>query len=83
VFKCLKVKHSTLISLSTLSLVLGAFFERYCFIMILYKTKYYGYVLILIVIFFNFLFNFAKMYLSSVKVDGEHLQEEFKLSKKP
>ena len=62
VFKCLKVRQSTLIKLSTVSLILGTAMERYCFIVIIYKVKYYGYVLILIVIFFNFIFNMAKMY---------------------
>jgi hypothetical protein len=33
------------------------FFERYCFITVIYKTKYYGYCLILIVIGLNCLFN--------------------------
>jgi len=84
VFKCLKVTQSTLIKLSTVSLILGLAMERYCFIVIVYKVKYYGYVLILIVIFFNFIFNLAKMYLSTRKVEGdtEHLWEAFRLNKK-
>ena len=37
-----------------------------------------------IVIFFNFIFNLAKMYLSTRKVEGdkEHLWEAFRLNKK-
>ena len=47
-----------------MSLGLGTAMERYCFIVIIYKVKYYGYVLILIVIFFNFLFNVARKHLN-------------------
>ena len=84
VFKCLKVRQSTLIKLSTVSLILGTAMESYCFIVIIYKVKYYGYVLILIVIFFNFIFNMAKMYFLNQKTAGEdeHLWEEFRLNKK-
>ena len=38
-------------------MVLALFMERYCFIVTVYKTKYYGYITILLVIFFNTIFN--------------------------
>ena len=37
-------------------LVIALFLERYCFVIAVYKTKNYGYVLILVVIFFNSIF---------------------------
>lgn len=37
-------------------LVVALFFERYCFAIAVYKTKYYGYILIILVIFFNTIF---------------------------
>ena len=42
----------------TFFLAFALFMERFCFIVTVYKTKYYGYVLILIVIFLNCIFNF-------------------------
>lgn len=38
-------------------LILSLFFERFFFISTVYKTKYFGYVLILVVIALNCLFN--------------------------
>ena len=58
VFKSLRLKKTSMVRLMTLLLVLSLIMERYCFIITVYKTKYYGYVLILIVIFLNCLFNF-------------------------
>lgn len=46
----------TYIRLLLTSLVLAFFFERYCFIVVVYKTKNFDYTLILFVIFFNTLF---------------------------
>ena len=37
-------------------LCIALFFERYCFAIIVYKTKNYGYILIVLVIFFNSIF---------------------------
>lgn len=52
-----RVKKTTYITLCTGFLILSLFFERYCFITTVYKTKYYGYCLILIVIGLNCMFN--------------------------
>lgn len=40
-------------------LIMSLLMERFCFLVTVYKTKYYGYVLILIVIMLNCIFNFA------------------------
>ncbi len=40
-------------------LVMSLLMERFCFIVTVYKTRFYGYVLILIVIALNCAFNFA------------------------
>ena len=47
-----------MVGLRTFFLAFALFMERFCFIVTVYKTKYYGYVLILIVIFLNCIFNF-------------------------
>ena len=65
VFPCFKVTRKRLITLTTATLFLSLFMERYCFICSVYKTKYYGYTLIMIVIFFNCLFNFIVMKLEA------------------
>jgi len=53
------MRRTTLTALVTCFLVLALVMERFCFIVTVYKTRYYGYVLILIVIFLNCIFNFA------------------------
>ena len=58
-FKPFKMQRSTLTAIVTFFLVLSLLMERFCFIVTVYKTKYYGYVLILIVIALNCVFNFA------------------------
>ena len=47
-----------MIVLTTVLMAFALFLERYCFILAVYKTKYYGYVLILIVIAVNCVFNY-------------------------
>lgn len=46
-----------MIQCTTVGLVVSIFFERYCFIVTVYKMKFYGYVLILIVTALNCIFN--------------------------
>ena len=58
-FKSLRLRRSTLTLLVTGFLMLSLLMERFCFLVTVYKTKYYGYVLILIVIALNCIFNFA------------------------
>ena len=40
-------------------LILGLFMERYCFVVAVYKTKNYGYILILVVFICNSFFLYA------------------------
>ena len=47
---------SKYINILLVFLAIALFFERYCFLMAVYKTKNYGFVLILLVIFFNSIF---------------------------
>jgi len=49
--------HRNMIKCTTAALGFFVFAERYCFIVTVYKMKYYGYTLILIVIAFNCIFN--------------------------
>ena len=42
-------------------LLVSIFVERYCFVVIVYKVKWYGYVLIIVVITLNMLFTLCKM----------------------
>jgi ABC-type thiamin/hydroxymethylpyrimidine transport system permease subunit len=58
IFPCWRVKRSTKLMVATIILGLTIFVERYCFIVVVYKAKYYGYVLILMVIFLNVIFNY-------------------------
>ena len=51
-----RVKRGFKLKIVTALLVLAVFFERYTFIVSVYKTKYFGYLLILFVILFNALF---------------------------
>jgi len=53
------MRRTTLTAFVTCFLVLALLMERFCFIVTVYKTRYYGYVLILIVIFLNCIFNFV------------------------
>ena len=59
IFKPLKLKRSTLTYIISSLLALSLFTERFCFITTVYKTRYYGYVLILMVTMLNCIFNFA------------------------
>lgn len=50
---CVRVKRGFKIKVVTALLVVAVFMERYCFFVSVYKTKYFGYLLILFVIFLN------------------------------
>jgi hypothetical protein len=52
-FRSLRLKKKTMVILMTGFLILSLLLERFCFIVTVYKTRYYGYVLILIVIALN------------------------------
>ena len=68
--------------IATVLLVLALFLERYCFLVTVYKTKYFGYVLILIVIFLNSVFNFLNAHLRKTK-HKRRLHEMFNLERTP
>lgn len=55
--KSWRMRRNTLTILVTCLLLLSLLMERFCFIVSVYKAKYYGYTLILIVIFLNCIFN--------------------------
>ena len=63
-------------------LLIALFFERYCFVVAVYKTKNYGYVLILTVIFFNSLFLFLISKLR-VKKHQKRLHELYNIDRAP
>jgi len=69
VFPCIKVSQKTMISLTTLALLLSLFMERYCFIVTVYKTKYFGYVLIMTVLTINCIFHLIVKKISDWKPD--------------
>ncbi len=50
---CLRVKRGFKLKVVTAILVLAVFAERYCFIVSVYKAKYFGYLLILLVSLLN------------------------------
>jgi len=71
-----------MVTVMTGFLILSLLMERFCFIVTVYKTKYYGYVLILIVIFLNCIFNFALTRLR-VKKHKKRLHELFNIERTP
>lgn len=63
-------------------LVISLFFERFCFIVTVYKTKAHGYVLILIVSFLNSMFALFTSMIKKKK-HKRKLYEYFQLNKTP
>ena len=82
IFRSLRLKKTTMIMVMTGILILSLFMERYCFIVTVYKTKYYGYVLILIAIFMNCMFNFLLSRLKKKK-QKKRLHELFNIERTP
>lgn len=58
IFKSWSMPIKQYIYILLVLLAIALFMERYCFVVAVYKTKNYGYVLVLTVIFFNSLFLF-------------------------
>mmetsp|Transcript_21402 Transcript_21402/g.26340 ORF Transcript_21402/g.26340 Transcript_21402/m.26340 type:complete len:273 (-) Transcript_21402:549-1367(-) len=81
-FKSIPMRKSTLTAVVTTFLVIALLMERFCFIVTVYKTRYYGYVLILIVIFLNCIFNFALSRLRK-KPQKKRLHELFNIERTP
>jgi hypothetical protein len=59
-FKRCQISENRYFWLVSFLLAIGIFVERYCFIVIVYKVKWYGYVLIVVVIIINMLFTLCK-----------------------
>jgi len=57
ILRQLKMSKSNMVRCTTVALGIVIFAERYFFIVTVYKMKFYGYTLILIVIAFNCVFN--------------------------
>ena len=81
-FRSWRLKKKNMIWLMTMFLVLSLLMERFCFIVTVYKTKYYGYVLILIVIALNCVFNFALTRMRKKK-HKKRLHELFNIERTP
>ena len=63
-------------------LIMSLLMERFCFIVTVYKTRFYGYVLILIVIALNCIFNFVLTRLRKKK-QKKRLHEIFNIERTP
>ena len=59
ILKCCRIRVVNYVKLLLLILTVALFVERYCFAVALYKTKNYGYILILLVVFCNAIFLYA------------------------
>ena len=81
-FKPLKMRKQTLSILVSGLLVIALLMERFCFIVSVYKTKYYGYILILIVISLNCIFNCALTKIRKKK-QRKRLHELFNIERTP
>ena len=83
-FPCIRVRRSKKNQIVTGLLVLALFLERYCFIVTVYKTKYYGYILIMFVILLNAIFNGLIARLRRKKTTNtKRLHEIFNLERAP
>jgi hypothetical protein len=73
---------SNKLKIATVCLIIALIAERYCFLVSVYKTKYYGYVLILLVIFMNAIFNYFNARLR-IKKHKRRLHELFNIERTP
>ena len=81
-FRPLRMRKHTLSILVSGLLVIALLMERFCFIVTVYKTRYYGYVLILIVISLNCIFNCALTKMRKKK-HKKRLHELFNIERTP
>ena len=79
---CIRVKRGFKLKVVTGLLVLAVFMERYCFIVSVYKTKYFGYLLILFVIFLNVILQAIQSMLRKDK-HKRMLHQMFELERTP
>ena len=82
IFKSLPLSIKSYVHILLFILIIALFFERYCFVMAVYKTKNYGYVLVLVVIFFNSLFLFLISKLRTKK-HKKRLHELYNIDRAP
>lgn len=77
-----RVKRGFKMKVVTGLLVVSVFTERYCFVVQVYKTKYFGYLLILFVIFLNMIFQSLQ---ASIRKDKQKrmLHQQFELERTP
>ena len=63
IFKCCRLSVQRYICILLLFLTASLFVERYCFAVMVYKTKTFNYILVLLVVFLNtvFLYLIAKI----------------------
>jgi len=71
-----------MIKCTTVALLISITLERYCFIVTVYKMKYYGYVLIITVIAFNCVFNLLLTRMR-FKQQSKALHDLFKIDRTP
>ena len=79
---CIRVKRSFKLKIVTALLVIALLMERYCFIVTVYKTKYFGYILILVVLGLNMLFQAIQNLIRKDK-HKRTLHEMFNLERTP
>ena len=79
---CIRVRRGFKLKVVTALLVLAVFLERYTFIVSVYKTKFFGYLLILFVIFLNVIFQAIQ---SSIRKDKHKrmLHQMFEIERTP
>jgi len=82
-FRCIKVKRSTKIKFIVALLVMAAVMERYCFLTTVYKTKYFGYFLILIVIALNSAFTGILAFTNRGEKRAKKLHAMFNIERTP
>jgi len=77
------MRRLTKIRVITALLVIALVMERYCFLTTVYKTKHFGYVLILIVILLNSAFSGVLAYTRRVKKREIKLHAMFNIERTP
>jgi hypothetical protein len=79
---CIRVRRGFKLKVVTALLVLAVFLERYTFIVSVYKTKFFGYLLILFVIFLNVMIQAIQ---SSIRKDKHKrmLHQMFEIERTP
>ena len=82
IFKKWKMLRRTKMIICAVLLFLSAICERYFFFVSVYKTKYYGYVLILTVFFFNAVFSYINQRLRKER-HKRRLHEMFNIERTP